>query len=58
MQAAAQIDDYESSVDKISSFAEYHNHRQLGGPAKLAKALLELAEPVIRRSAFSLDWIQ
>jgi short-subunit dehydrogenase len=51
VRPAVQIDDYESSVGKTRSFAENQNHQQPGDPAKLAKALLELAalpDPPVR----------
>ena len=45
------IDDYQSTVGKTRAFADEHNHQQPGDPAKLAKALLELAtlpDPPVR----------
>lgn len=40
---AVQIKDYAATVGKVRSFAEQNNHQQPGDPAKLAKALVELA---------------
>jgi NAD(P)-dependent dehydrogenase (short-subunit alcohol dehydrogenase family) len=51
VRTEVQIDDYQSSVGKTRSFADEHNHQQPGDPAKLAKALLELAalpDPPVR----------
>jgi len=39
----ARISDYAYTVGKIREFAAAHNHEQTGDPAKLGKAILELA---------------
>lgn len=43
-RTGVQIDDYQSTAGKTKAFADEHNHQQPGDPAKLAKALLELAD--------------
>ena len=50
-KTSIEIDDYDLTVGKTRKFAEEHNHQQPGDPAKLAKALIEvasLAEPPVR----------
>ena len=44
MYTKLEIEDYRDTVGKTRSFAEEHNHQQPGDPARLAKALLELAD--------------
>lgn len=51
MRTAVRIEDYQGTVGKTRAFADEHNHQQPGDPAKLAKALLELAtlpDPPVR----------
>lgn len=43
MRAAVQIDDYQNTVGKTRAFADHNNGQQPGDPAKLAKALIDLA---------------
>ena len=47
----ARIPDYESAVGKVRESAAAHNRQQPGDPAKLGKAIVELAnaaEPPLR----------
>jgi NAD(P)-dependent dehydrogenase (short-subunit alcohol dehydrogenase family) len=51
VSTAAQIPDYAATVGKMREFAGSHNHEQPGDPARLAQAILDLAnaaEPPLR----------
>lgn len=60
VQTSAKIPDYADTVGKMREFAVGYNHNQPGDPAKLAKALLDLAntpDPPLRLP-LGLDTLQ
>jgi NAD(P)-dependent dehydrogenase (short-subunit alcohol dehydrogenase family) len=51
VETANRISDYADTVGKMREFAAGHNHQQPGDPAKLAQAIVQLAntpQPPVR----------